>query len=284
MKIGVSAYSYSQCDMDAIQIVHKAKEMEFDYIEFSGLPKLPENTDPVEYAKKIKQECDKVGLTIVNYAVGADLLNNDLDQEVERLKREVDVAKELGSPCMRHDATWGFANMEDGPKGFDNALPVLIKGYRAVTEYAEQLGIKTTIENHGFFCQDSERVEKLILGVGHPNFGLLLDVGNFLCVDEDPVKAVGRLLPYVFHAHAKDFHIKSGMVVSPGDGWFRSRGGNYLRGSIIGHGNAPVFQCIGLLKRAGYDGVLSIEFEGLEDPIKGIAIGKKNLEHYIELA
>jgi hypothetical protein len=42
------------------------------------------------------------------------------------------------------------------------------------------------VENHGFFCQDSERVEKLITQVGKENFGALVDIGNFLCVDESP--------------------------------------------------------------------------------------------------
>lgn len=283
MKIGVSSYSYSKLNLDAIEIVHKVKEMGIDYIEFAELPNRPEDVSPVDYAKQIKEECDKLGLTIINYAVGADFINNGLEEEIERLKSEVDVAKALGAPYMRHDASSGYGRRDDGAKGFDQALPILIEGYTAVTEYAEKLGIKTMVENHGFFCQDSERVEKLVTGVGHPNFGLLLDIGNFLCVDENPVEAVGRLLPYVFHVHAKDFHVKCGNLPNPGDGWFRSRGGNYLRGAIVGHGEVPVVQCLGLVKRAGYDGVVSIEFEGMEDPITGIELGKKNLEYFANL-
>ena len=183
---------------------------------------------------------------------------------------------------MRHDATWGFPKEYRGARGFDDALPRLAEGCRAVTEFAQELGIKTTVENHGFFCQDSDRVEKLVNAVNHPNFGVLLDIGNFLCADEDPVKAVGRLLPYVFHVHVKDFHVKSGMLPNPGKGWFKSRGGNYLRGAIIGHGDVPVVQCLNLLKNAGYNGFLSIEFEGIEDPITGIAIGAENLKRYVE--
>ena len=99
------------------------------------------------------------------------------------------------------------------------------------------------------------------------NFGMLVDIGNFSCADESSVTAVGRAAPYARHVHAKDFHIKSGMLDNPGDGWFMSRGGNYLRGAIIGHGDIPVKQCISTLARAGYDGYVTIEFEGLEDPM-----------------
>jgi hypothetical protein len=81
------------------------------------------------------------------------------------------------------------------------------------------------VENHGFFAQDSARVEKLLNAVNHPNFGWLVDMGNFVCADEEPYKAVGIAAPYAFHVHAKDFHIKSGMLPNPGQGWFRSRGG-----------------------------------------------------------
>jgi sugar phosphate isomerase/epimerase len=183
---------------------------------------------------------------------------------------------------MRHDATYGFAPGKKGAKGFDQALPALVKGCRAVTEYAAEFGMRTMIENHGFFSQDSERVEKVYNGVDHENFGILIDIGNFLCADENPVTAVGRLAPYAAHVHIKDFHVKSGMEPNPGSGWFCSRGGNYLRGSIVGHGNVPVMQCLRIIRNSGYDATMSIEFEGLEDSITGISIGQENLIKFLQ--
>ena len=35
------------------------------------------------------------------------------------------------------------------------------------------------------------------------------------------------------------------------------------------------------LRRAGYDEYLMIEFEGMEDPLKGIRIGVDNLRRFI---
>jgi len=129
--------------------------------------------------------------------------------------------------------------------------------------------------------QDSARVEKLINTVGHKNFGALIDIGNFMCADEDPAYAVGVLAPYANHVHAKDFHVKSGMSPNPGDGWFKSRGGNYLRGAIVGHGSIAVDQCIGILKAGGYDGYVSLEFEGLENPLVGTSLGLKYLKRFV---
>jgi sugar phosphate isomerase/epimerase len=47
-------------------------------------------------------------------------------------------------------------------------------------------------------------------------------------------------------------------------------------------GDIPVKQCIAILKRAGYDGYLSIEYEGKEDCIEGIKTGFKNLTKFLE--
>ena len=254
-----------------------------DLIEFVPFI-LEEGETNEDFAIRAREECAKVGLEIGSYTVGADFINGsdgDLDAEIQRVKGEVDIARILGAKLMRHDATIGFPKDHKGPRDFDAALPRLIEGCRAVTEYAQQFGIKTMIENHGF-CQDSDRVEKLINGVNHPNFGLLLDMGNFVCVDESPEIAMGKLMPMPSMSMPRIF-IKSGMHPDPGKGWFRSRGGNYLRGAIIGHGDVAIPQCLRIIKDSGYEGALSIEFEGLEDPRMGVEIGLDNLRRYLKL-
>ena len=290
MKIGVSSYSYSRLVnrgvLKQIDVIKTAKEAGFDVIEFSTIA-VPEGRKLPDFAAELKAEADAVGIPIANYTIGADFVhgsNGDLDAEVERLKGEVDVAAILGAPGMRHDITYSIKPGEIGLHTFEAALPRIAKGVRAVTEDAASKGIRTMTENHGYISQDSVRIEKLLTAVAHPNFGVLLDLGNFYCVDEDSAQAVGRLAPYAFHAHAKDFHIKSGNGVNPGEGWFMSRGGNYLRGAIIGHGDVPLLQAIRALKRSGYDGVLSVEFEGMEDPLVGVRIGQANLRRLVELA
>lgn len=287
MKISVSSYSFSSLmdnkQLTQLDCIEKAKEMGFDGIEFVDI--LPhDGSSKEEYAKKLRLECEKHDLAIVSYTFGADFLtgsDGDAEAEIERVKKQIDLAEILGAPLVRHDATRGYAQTAPKYCGFDTALPRLADACRRVTEYAQTKGIRTTVENHGFFCQDSLRAEKLVNAVAHENFGLLCDIGNFACVDENSVHAVSRIAPYAFLAHAKDFHIKSGMEADPGKGFFRSRGGNYLRGAIIGHGNIPVKQCLSVLKNAGYDGYISIEFEGMEDALTGISTGLENLRRYI---
>jgi sugar phosphate isomerase/epimerase len=278
MRFSVSTYSFGgYVDRLGIEkVIEKAAEMGFEGIEFV------EGGWTQGLSKDVARSCRKIaadnGLETVSYCVGADFLygsGGDLEKEVDRIKAQVDFAVELGVANMRHDVAYGMRGT-DGKLagiGYDNALPRLAEGCRKVTEYAESVGVGTMTENHGYFSQDANRVEKLINTVDHRNFGALVDIGNFMCADEEPVKSVSIMAPYAKHVHCKDFHYKAGTQESPGYGWFPTRAQNWLRGAILGHGVVPVGQCIRILKANGYDGFLSIEFEGIEDNLLGIRLG-----------
>jgi sugar phosphate isomerase/epimerase len=287
MKISVSTYSYIQLInkgvMSQLDCIQKAKEMGFDAVEIESI-RPQEGFSVKEYAEKLAEEANRLNIPISNFTFGADFLNGsngDTNSEIARVKEMIDIAEILNTKSVRHDATIGYPKNLRKYRGFDDALPILADACRQIADYAAIKGIKTMVENHGFFCQDSDRVEKLVNTVAHENFGLLTDMGNFLCADENPAIAIGKVAPYAFYAHAKDFHIKSAMSPNPGQGFFRSRNGNYLRGAIIGHGDVPVKHCLTALKQAGFDGYIAIEFEGIEEPIMALSIGLDNLKRYI---
>lgn len=286
MDISVSTYSFEKLmaagEYTQRDCIRKAAEMGFDGVEIVEL-RPEEGMGREEYARLLRKTADEVNLPVTSYTFGADMLTGsggELEAEVARVGGQLEIAAILGAPRVRHDATSGWGTGENARKTFGEALPRVAEGCRRIAALGEKLGIRTTIENHGFFCQESRRVEALFQAVDHPNFGLLADMGNFLCADENPAEAVGRLAPFVIYAHAKDFHIKSGMEPNPGEGFFRSRAGSWLRGAVIGHGVVPVRQCLTILKAAGYDGPVAIEFEGLEHPLDGIRIGLGNLRRY----
>ena len=284
IKYGVSSYSFSQKlqdgSLDQVTFLDKAKEMGFDAAEFVDMPQF--GVIDETFADRLKQRAKALNLPIICFTFGADFLNGsggNVRAEIERVKRKVDIAAMLGAKLVRHDATVGNAAY----RTFDDALPILADACREVTKYADALGIRTMIENHGYFCQGSLRVEKLVHAVGHENFGLLTDMGNFICADEDPAVAMSLVARYAFYAHAKDFHLKRADQPNPGRGFGRTRGGNYFRGAIIGHGDVPVLAALAALKQAGYNGVVSIEFEGMEACEQAISIGLENLKRYSAL-
>lgn len=285
MKIGVSSYSFlkyikeKQCDY--IEICNIAKEKGFDGIEFIDLdhPMFGGITnDCLECAKKIRAHCETIGLEISAYTVGGDFMKEDIDAEVERLYRCIDVAEALGAKVLRHDVCYALPS--DRRFTWQDAIEVMAPHIRRVTEYAKAKGIRTCTENHGYIFQAPERVEALIRAVGDDNYGWLIDMGNFLCADADPLAATVTAAPYAFHVHAKDFLFKSADTPKP-QGFFNTAGENFIRGTVIGHGVVPVVACVNVLKKAGYDGYISVEFEGMEECLPAIFAGYSFLRSII---
>lgn len=285
MKIGISSYSFQRLfnrgETDIFGAIDFAKKTGYDCIEFVDFIAPKDKAGRLEWVAKVRAHCEAVGIEISAWTIGADFLNafdGDTAKEVARLKDEVDICEALGAKLMRHDITQGFKNRAIGARSWQDAIRVIAPAIREVTEYAAAKGIRTCSENHGYFFQDSSRVEALILAVNHPNYGWLVDMGNFACADEDSARAVGVAAPYAFHVHAKDFLYKSGAEGQPDESWFPTRGGNFLRGTIVGHGIVPIGQCVSILKKAGYDGTVSLEFEGSEEVFDAVTKGYAKLK------
>src|SRR5699024_12177965 len=64
---------------------------------------------------------------------------------------------------------------------------------------------------------------------------------------------------------------------NPGDGrWFTTANNNFLRGAIFGQGDLEVRKIVKLVKESGYDGYITLEFEGMEDCRTGSRIDRKS--------
>ena len=289
MKLAISAYSYHQMvesgEITWLETVRRIAAHNVDGIEFAAFD-APEDVCKFEYAEKLSAACKTAGLPVVCYSIHADFLTGsgkNLDAEVERLDEELKIAQILGTKLMRHDVTWSSPRDYYGVPSFENQLVRLAEGTRRVTEKAAALGIRTCTENHGYYMQGAERVARLCAAVDHPNYGLLADVGNFICADEDGAVALGQIMPMVFHVHIKDMFYRSGGKISPGRGWGRSRGGNFFKGAVIGHGDTPVVPALRILKNAGYGGYVAVEYGAAEHSDLGVEISMENLRRFIKI-
>ena len=277
MKFSVSSYSYLRYMLttgaDYYAICDHAKKAGFDGIEFTGLEdrfNAGRGEDSKIIAQKIRDYCSKLGLEICAYALGADILNHK-DAAVAQICRDIDVAKILGAPVVRFDVCYALPR-DKHPYTHSDAISEMVPYIRQIADYAEERGIKVCTENHGHAFQHPDIMEALIRTVNHKNYGWLCDVGNFLCVDTDPIYAVTKAMPYTFHIHFKDFLFKPGNQIAP-KGFGITKGGNYIRGTVIGHGAVPVINCATIIKRSGYDGYITVEFEGMEDNFLAIEAG-----------
>ncbi len=283
MKFSVSSYSFSQAiqngKMTLLDTVQKAAEMGFSGIEFTELKPVADPTlaQQLACAEELRHAAEKHGIAIVAYAIGAELYKDTPEEnarEVERVCSQLDVAKALGAPLLRHDVCYSEK------KSFLRMLPTIAENTRRITAYARSLGIRTCSENHGYVAQNFDRMEALLAAVNDDNYGLLVDIGNFACADEDPVTAVARLAPYAIHVHAKDFRIYPyGAAIPKGEHPFSSRACKKLCGCALGEGDIPVAHCIAILKRAKYDGYITVEYEGAADCLTGIRTGLTYLKN-----
>jgi sugar phosphate isomerase/epimerase len=281
MKIGVSTYSLyrpiQSGEITVLGAIEKIAEMGGEHVEI--VPIGYTLTGNPELVDQIVAKTKEVGIDVSNYAIGANFAVDTEEayrKEIERVKGEVDIAARLGVKLMRHDVA---SRQDTSIKQFNQEVGRLAEACREIADYAAQYGITTSVENHGYYIQASDRVQTLVQAVDRPNFRTTLDVGNFMCADEDPVAAVKNNIPYASMVHIKDFYLRPA-ALNPGDGWFRTASGNFLRGAIAGHGDINLRESIRIIKESGFDGYFSIEFEGMEDSFQGTKIGLENVKRF----
>ncbi|MFE7064343.1 sugar phosphate isomerase/epimerase family protein [Sutcliffiella sp. NPDC057660] len=281
MKFGISSYSLYKAMkageisfLDALDWVKNIGAEHFEVVPL-GFDLLEDDSLVME----IRNRAEMLDLELSNYAIGANFIqqtNAEVEKEIDRVKKHVDIANELGMKFMRHDVASRPPKEADISQFYDD-LPILAEACREVAAHAEQYGIITSVENHGFFVQESDRVKLLVELVNRPNFRTTLDIGNFLCADENPVIAVRNNLSLASMVHIKDFYYRTQPVQDPGEGWFKTKADNYLRGAIAGHGDLEMQEILKIIKYSDYDGYISLEFEGMEDCRLGTRVGFQNL-------
>lgn len=233
--------------------------------------------DNPKLAEQIRHKAESAAIDISNYAVGANFLQPDeasFRAEIERVKHQVDIAHWLGTPNMRHDIA-SLPIPDSTIHNFNRDLPRLVEACREVADYASQYNITTSVENHGYYIQASDRIQTLVAAVDRINFRTLVDVGNFMCVDENPVVAVKKNLPIASMIHLKDFHLRPG-IRNYGEGYHPTQGGNWLSCTIVGQGDIDQPEIIRTIKQSGYQGYISIEYEGYGSCYYGSRVGMDN--------
>lgn len=279
MKFGISTYSlhnaYASGELSLEGVIEKIAELGAEHVEI--VPLGYSLVDQPELIDVIKTTAEKVGLELSSYAISANFSGLDdeaFEDEIFRVKKEVEACAKLGITRMRHD----IAKSEDISIGhFLQELPRLVEACRQIADHAATFNITTSIENHGYYVQQSDRVQAIVCEVNRANFRTTVDIGNFLCADEDPVVAVAKNISLASMVHFKDFYIRPSHHLLEED-WFRSSGGKWLRGAILGQGDIDIPAILKLVKESSYDGYISLEFEGMEECTRGTRLGLQYLK------
>lgn len=245
MKYGVIHYNFPKFDFD--EFLDYCVETGFEYVELQIRDVWEGEENPETKAEEVKKKLESRGLKVGALAAGNDFIQTDeevIKAEVERMRRVCELARILGTDTLR---TEGGRPKDAVPeeKWVDSMAGCL----KRCVEFAEPMGIKFALDNHGLCTNDGDRQLEVIRRVDSVNVGVNLDTMNYRWFGHS-LETIGRyyelLAPYVFHTHLKD-----------GCG---SRQ-NY-RGEILGEGEIDLPRAIRALKQAGYDGVWCTEYEG----------------------
>ncbi len=289
MKVGASTYSLLGAvkagALDIPGVFDWLAEQGAEHVEIVPVAGLALEQTP-ELADDLAVKARELSLDISCYTFGAsfiDLTAEQFEAEVHRVEAQVDLAVRLGTRLVRHDVASRPAEQADDAQ-FERDLRALVEACGRIADYASRYGITTMIENHGMHVQGAERVLRLHRDVARDNFRLLVDTGNFFAVElQNTLGAIARCAPFAAMVHIKDHHIRTSPPEDPA-GW-RDRGrGIFTRAAIAAEGDLGIAEAIRSLQAAGYDGYLSLEYEGTQEARYANQRGMDNLRSILREA
>lgn len=199
------------------------------------------------------------------------------EAELGKIRFGVDEALEYGAGVVRV-----FAGDVSDSVTFDDAREYIVDGLARASAYAADHGVKLALENHGTLAGRGEQVCGLIEDVrtrsGNDSLGANPDTGNFLIVGQQSHEAIREVARYANMVHFKDF------APAPPN-WegfsYKTVDGRPLVGKAVGEGVVNLAECIRALKDAGFDGWLSVEYEGEEDSLTAVPRSIENARKYL---
>ena len=192
---------------------------------------LSQSDSPTQLAAG-RAQFDKAGLKVIG---GGNISLQEPDEA--GLRRHFEYAKACGFPMMicapRHEN-----------------LPIIEK-------LAKEFDVRIAIHNHGPEDKNFPTPSSVLSAVKNmdPRMGLCLDIGHTSRTGEDIVEAIASAGPRLFEIHMKDLRdarVKESQVP-------------------VGDGVLPIPAIFRQLKKQGYQGVCSLEYEiDADDPMPGM--------------
>lgn len=257
-RFGVSSYSFWQFKNEDLRSVETcidlAAEWGFDGVEI--LEMQMEKTDNATL-QKLKQRAFVNGLDLCGFSTHQGWVSPDAEkrkENTEKTIRSIEMAYQLGIPTMRvntgrwrtsanFDELMANRGIEPTVEGYtdEDGFKWVIEGLSECLPTAEKCGVTLGLENHWGLGRTAEGVMRIVKAIDSPWLKTTLDTGNFL---EDPYDRLEVIADDAVLVQAKTYY---------GGGQWYTLDLDYPR-------------IAALLKKHGYNGYVSLEFEGKEDP------------------
>jgi sugar phosphate isomerase/epimerase len=256
-RFGVSTYSFfkfgSPNNVPVDKCIELAAEMGFDGVE---LLHVQMDGDSQAYLNQLKRKAFTLGLDLMGLSTHQTFVSPDeavRKKNIEHTTKCLEIAFQLGIPTIRvNTGRWGtsrnfdelMANKGIEPRleGYtdDEGFKWVIDSYQVLAKKAEELGVIMGLENHWGLGRTAEGVLRVVKEVNSPWLRVTLDTGNFL---ENMYEQMDALAPHTVLVQAKTYF--------GGGTWYTL--------------DIEYPKVAALLRKHGYRGYVSLEFEGKED-------------------
>ena len=269
-RFSVSTYSFWQFRGPKVPIetcIDHAARMNFDGLEILEM-QMAESSNP--YLQQLKRRAHSHGLALCGFSTHQGFVSPDSTRRQDNIKKtiaSIEQAYCLGIPTMRiNTGRWGTIKsfdtlmenrgIEPRLEGYtdDDAYNWVIQSIEECLPVAEKCGVVLGLENHWGLGRTAAGVLKIIEAIQSPWLQATLDTGNFL---EDMYQQMEALAPAACFVQAKTYN---------GGGTWYTLDIDYPQVATILHD-------------AGYNGWVSLEFEGKDDPLIAIPKNLKLLQH-----
>ena len=255
--LAVSTYSYWHFRAPKYpieDIIDDAARLGFDGVEILHRQMTDESPS---YVNGLKKRAMQLGLSFPLLSIHQDFVSPAADErqkQIDHTKRCLELAARLGIPCMRlNSGRWKTIPSFDDlmkVKGDEPPLPGFkeadaigwcVSSIEACLPTAERLGIVMALENHWGLTTKIDVLLKIHKAVNSPWLGINMDTGNY---PGDAYAGIEQLAPHATIVQAKTYY---------GGGEWYTLDLDYKRIAQI-------------MRRANYNGWVSLEMEGKEDP------------------
>ena len=259
---------------DIHEVIKLFKTIGYDGIEVRVAPDGQINSETLtdEEAEAIHREAKNAGM---EFSCLTSYYQNFVDLEkrqdvIAKLKRVIEIASILNCPMVR---VYGGVEPNSQPGvWFNDVWTRTVTGIRETAEYAAKFGVRICIETHiGSLTMSIRDVVRLLEDVNMHNVGILFDYAWVeLAGVEFGAEAVRRAARYIFHVHIKDWKLENRLPVKK-------------TSCLMGEGTVAWEEVLAELKRIGYTGYISDEYEKYWYP-KELPEPEVGMKHNLEYA
>ena len=192
------------------------REWGLSHIELRAADGVNVSDFSTEKVKEVKNKLAGAGVSVssIGSPIGKIGMEEDFAPHLEKLKRTLEIQKELGAPYLRMFSFY----IPQGRAPEDFREEVLDRVGRMAEEAKAWDSMLLHENEKGIYGDSAPRCKELLEAFYGPHFKAVFDFANFVQVGQQTLPAYELLKPYVEYVHVKDAQWGTGAVVPAGQG------------------------------------------------------------------